>query len=86
MDKQPGDGYRRMQTMLAQFAAQQQTLRDRLRQVQEWSMSNGSLQGGQDADNSRLRREQVQQTQQQQDRLRQQAQRQGRATEGTRYG
>ena len=58
-------------------AAQQQSLRDRIRQVQEWTLANGFLQGGLDADSYRVRREQVQQTQQQIDRLRQLAQRQG---------
>jgi hypothetical protein len=78
MNKQPGDGYRqRMQTLQTQAVAQQQSLRDRIRQVQEWTLANGFLQGGLDADSYRVRREQVQQTQQQIDRLRQLAQRQG---------
>lgn len=55
------NGYRQlMQALQAQMVAQQQLLA-RVRQVQEWSMSNGVLSGGQDADSYRLRREQVQQ-------------------------
>jgi hypothetical protein len=78
MNKQPNDGYRqRMQTLQTHAMTQQQSLRDRVRQVQEWTLANGFLQGGLDADSYRLRREQVQQTQQQMDRLRQLAQRQG---------
>jgi hypothetical protein len=66
-----------MQALQTHAMTQQQSLRDRIRQVQEWILANGSLQGGLDADSYRVRREQVQQTQQQMERLRQLAQRQG---------
>jgi hypothetical protein len=66
-----------MQALLTQVVAQQQSLRDRVRQAQEWTLANGLLQGGLEADSYRLRREQVQQTQQQMERLRQLSQRQG---------
>ena len=58
---------------------ERQAIQVRERQAQEWTMSNGLLTGGRDADSYRLRREQIQQTQQQIERLRQQQQ-------GQRYG
>ena len=72
MEKPSNDyGYRqRMQAL-------QQSLADRLRQVQSWRLSDGRSQGGLDADSARLRRDQAQRAQQEQDRLRQLSQRQG---------